>query len=119
MQLLTPEQERQLWENGWKNAERIVKDGDTIDFRPVVKLFCPWGGATWLLTEIDPGEPTTAFGLCDFGMGSPEIGSVSLAEIAAVRGPGGLQIERDLYFKAEKTLEAYADEARRAGRIVA
>ncbi len=119
MQLFTDEQENRLKSNGWKNAERIVKDGDTIDFEPVVKLFCPWGGATWLLTEIDPGDPEIAFGLCDLGMGSPEIGSVSLAEIASVRGPAGLRIERDLYFRADKTLEAYADEARRAGRIMA
>ena len=119
MQLITAEQENRLKANGWKNAERIVKDGNTIDFEPVVKLFCPWGGATWLLTEIDPADPEIAFGLCDLGMGSPEIGSVSLAEIATIRGPGGLQIERDLYFRAEKTLEAYADEARRCGHIKA
>jgi hypothetical protein len=119
MQLLTQEQERELKENGWKNAERIVHDGDTIDFKPVVKLFCPWGAATWLLTELDPENPEIAFGLCDLGMGSPEIGTVSLAEIASVRGPGGLHIERDLHFRADKTLEAYAIEARRAGQIVA
>lgn len=117
MKPFTDEQERQLKANGWKNAERIAKDVDTIDFEPVVKLFCPWGAATWLLTEIDPENPEIAFGLCDLGMGSPEIGSVSLAEIAAVRGPGGLRIERDLHFKASKTLEAYAEEARQLGRI--
>jgi hypothetical protein len=22
------------------------------------KLFCPWGGATWLLTELDPEDPS-------------------------------------------------------------
>ena len=119
MKLFTDEQERRLKANGWKNAERIAKDGDTIDFEPVVKLFCPWGAATWLLTEIDPDNPEIAFGLCDLGMGSPEIGSVSLAEIATVRGPGGLRIERDLHFKADKTLQGYADEARREGRIMA
>jgi hypothetical protein len=52
-------------------------------------------------------------------MGSPEIGSVSPAEIAAVRGPGGLRIERDLHFRADKTLRAYAEEACRSGRIMA
>ncbi len=24
------------------------------DFKPVVKLFTPWAGATWLLTELSP-----------------------------------------------------------------
>jgi glycine/D-amino acid oxidase-like deaminating enzyme len=84
-----------------------------------VKLFCPWGGATWLLTELDPQDPDIAFGLCDLGMGEPELGNVSLSEIAAVRGPGGLTIERDLHFKPEKTLQGYADEARELGRIAA
>ena len=119
MLLLTADQKRQLEENGRRNAERIGADGETIDFMPVVKLFCPWGAATWLLTETDPDQPDIAFGLCDLGMGEPEIGSVSLEDIAAVRGPGGLRIERDMYFTAKKTLSAYAEEARKAGRIVA
>ncbi|WP_425374772.1 DUF2958 domain-containing protein [Mesorhizobium tamadayense] len=29
---------------------------------PVVKLFT--SGTTWLLTELDPDDPTIAFGLC-------------------------------------------------------
>jgi len=119
VKLITEEQRKQLIENGRQNAERIADDGKTIDLIPVVKLFCPWSAGTWLLTEIDPDEPSIAFGLCDLGMGSPEIGSVSLEEIEAVRGPGGLKIERDMYFKADKTLAAYADEAQRAGRIEA
>jgi hypothetical protein len=52
-------------------------------------------------------------------MGFPEIGSVRLSEIAAVRGPGGLRIERDEHFRAVKTLSAYAEEARLHGAIVA
>ena len=32
--------------NGRANAERIARDGNTDDFKPVVKLFCPWGAAT-------------------------------------------------------------------------
>jgi len=119
MKLFTEEQERQLKENGRKNGECIGRDGNTIDFQPVVKLFCPWGAATWLISEIDPEEPTVAFGLCDLGAGEPEIGSVSIAELESLRGPLGLRIERDLYFKADKTLQAYAEEARRAGRITA
>jgi hypothetical protein len=119
MKLFTKAQERQLLENGRKNAERIAKDGNPLDFKPAVKLFCPWGAATWLLTELDPEEPTIAFGLCDLGMGCPEMGRVSLVEITSVRGPGGLCIERDLYFKADKTLQAYAEEAHQAGRIMA
>ena len=105
--------------NGWKNAEHIVKDEEPEDFRPVIKLFCPWSGATWLLTELDPGDPDVAFGLCDLGQGFPELGCVSIMELKSVKGPGGLTIERDLHFKAGKTLSAYVDEARRCGHIEA
>ena len=85
---------------------------------PVVKLFTPDSGATWLLTEIDPDDHDHAFGLCDLGLGMPEIGWVSLGELATVRGGLGLPIERDLSFRAEKRLSAYARDARLAGRIV-
>jgi hypothetical protein len=59
-----------------------------------------------------------AYGLCDLGMGSPEIGFVCMRELREARGPLGLPIERDLRFDADKTLSAYADEARAYGRIV-
>jgi hypothetical protein len=115
---LTSEQEGQLRANGAANASRAVRDQEPEDFQPVVKLFCPWGAATWLLTELDPDDPDIAFGLCDLGMGFPELGSVSLSELSSICGPGGLRIERDLYFTLSKTLQGYAEEARRAGRIV-
>lgn len=119
MKLLTIDQERQMRENGRVNAERSARGKEPCDVVPVVKLFCPWGGATWLLTELDPEDSDLAFGLCDLGMGFPELGSVSLSEIAAIVGPGGLRIERDRHFQPAKTLQAYADEASREQRIVA
>jgi hypothetical protein len=119
MKLLTEDQHRHLLENGKVNAALSAKDRDTEDFEPVVKLFCPWGGATWLLTELDPEQPDIAFGLCDLGQGFPELGRVSLTELESVRGPGGLHVERDLFFKPDKTLQAYADEAAKRGTIVA
>jgi Protein of unknown function (DUF2958) len=112
MKLLTDEIRETLLANGRANAGRE----ETIDFKPAVKLFFPWGAATWLLTELDPENPDIAFGLCDLGMGTPELGYVSLEEIESVRFRG-LGIERDLHFVADKTLSAYADEARRLGRI--
>ena len=54
--------------------------------------------------EIDPDAPALAFGLCDLGLGFPELGSVSLSELAALRGRLGLPVERDLYFVARKPL---------------
>ena len=117
MKLLKKEQERRLLANGRWNAAKTEKGEDTADFSPVVKLFCPWGAATWLLTELDPENPDIAFGLCDLGMGCPELGSVRLSELAGIVGPGGLRIERDRYFKATKTIGAYAEQAALLGCI--
>lgn len=50
-------------------------------------------------------------------MGEPELGYIYLPEIVSIRGPGGLCIERDLYFTPEKSLVAYADEAREKGYL--
>ena len=103
----------QLLANG-----RQSLDNNNFDPPPVVKLFTPDAGATWLLTEIDPDDHDHAFGLCDLGHGFPELGYVSLAELQSVRGRLGLPIERDLHFVATKAISVYAREARRAERIV-
>lgn len=89
------------------------------DHPPVVKLFTPDGSATWLISESDPDDPDRLFGLCDLGLGYPELGYVSLTELTALRGKLGLPVERDLTFVANKPLSVYADEARAAGRITA
>ncbi|TNF82092.1 MAG: DUF2958 domain-containing protein [Acidobacteria bacterium] len=65
---------------------------------PVIKFFTPDGGATWWLSEYDP-QDEVLFGLCDLGMGFPELGYVSLPELEAVRGALGLQVEIDLWWE--------------------
>jgi len=120
MALLTARDRVQLLANGDRRRHQHHTDPDvTIDFRPVVKLFTPDAAATWLLTELDPEDPDLAFGLCDLGLGYPELGYVRITELAAVRGRLGLPIERDLYFAPDKTLSAYAADARLAGCITA
>lgn len=111
--LITDEQRAQLLANGWKSIEN-----PDFDPHPVVKLFTPDAGATWLISSIDPHDDDHAFGLADLNLGFPELGWISLAELAALRGPLRLPVERDLYFKADKTISVYAREARMAGRIV-
>jgi hypothetical protein len=83
----------------------------------VVKFFDPTGAATWLITEMMPDEPDILFGLCDLGMGCPELGYVGLTELQSVTGRFGLGIERDLYFTARYPLSVYADAARIARGI--
>lgn len=124
MKLLTQSIRERLLQNGrirhsFDNACFENDDVPEPDFLPVVKLFTPDAGCTWLLTELDPHDPDIAFGLCDLGMGFPELGSVSIAELESVRGKLGLPIERDLHFAPAKTISAYAKEARERGSIVA
>ncbi|HQH28667.1 MAG TPA: DUF2958 domain-containing protein [Oligoflexia bacterium] len=60
-----------------------------------VKFFTPWAGWTWYGIEFD-GEDLF-FGFVD-GLDA-ELGYFSLAELETIQGPGGLRIERDLYFQ--------------------
>ena len=62
--------------------------------RPAVKLFDSVGQAFWVLWEYDP-EERLAFGLADLGLGFPELGYVSLNEVAEL----GPRIERDVSVK--------------------
>lgn len=108
MILLTPALRQQL------RVNNLNREDDHI---PVVKFFTPWGGATWILTDMEP-DGDTMFGLCDLGLGEPELGYVSLKELDAIRGPRGLRIERDLHWRPTKPLSEYVTAARAARRIV-
>jgi hypothetical protein len=88
------------------------------DHVPVVKFFTPWANATWLIVDMDPDDKDLMFGLCDLGLGEPELGYVLLSDLDELRGPGGLKVERDLHFLPTKPLSAYNDAARAAQRIV-
>ena len=114
MELITPELRKLLFANG-----EASRENPHFDPYPVVKWFNPCGAATWLITELDPGDDDLAYGLCDLGLGTPEIGVVSVRELHSIRLIGGaLGIERDLYWTANKPLSEYARLARLAGRIV-
>ena len=108
MQLLTTKIETKLLENG-RNRDK--------DHVPILKIFNPFGAATWLFTEIDE-DRDTLFGLCDLGFGFPELGYASLSELAAVKNPLGLRLERDRYFTPKHPLSVYTRAARNASGIV-
>ena len=136
--LLTKTHRTQLLANGKAMAETDISE--TV--KPVVKLFMPDGGATWLLAWLEPDDIDIAFGLCDLGLGCAELGFVRISEIASLRGAVGLpllgfsgqfgpdspmghvmpfqpMVERDRTFKAERSLSDYASADRAAGYIAA
>jgi len=95
------------------NFNNTNKDG----LKPPLKLFCPWGGATWLISEMKQDNEDILFGLADLGFGTPELGYVSLSELSDISGPFGLKIERDINFEPDRSLTEYADDARAIGSI--
>ena len=95
MDLITPELRVQLLANA-----RAALESPHFDPLPVVKWFNPCGAATWLITELDPDDEDRAYGLCDLGLGSPELGYVSVSALQSIRLlDGTLGIERDLYWR--------------------
>lgn len=69
------------------------QDGAKGDL-PAVYVFTPDANATWILWEYDPDDGI-AYGMCDLGLGYPECGTVSVAELEALHGPFGLPVETD------------------------
>ena len=104
MKLITKEIEKKLRANlgkGFRNT------------KPWLKLFTPFGSATWLISELhDHGEDIHLFGLCDLGMGYPELGYISLKEIEDLNADSGIpKVERDLYWEPKADLKLYHTKA--------
>jgi hypothetical protein len=94
MKLLTKEIKEklpQLYSQEKKTPEQV---------KVIVKFFTPWTNWTWYATEFDGDDQFFGFvrGL------DAELGYFSLSELKRIKGPGGLKIERDLYFGEEHTL---------------
>ncbi|MCI1143266.1 DUF2958 domain-containing protein [Sphingomonas sp. WKB10] len=114
LKMIRPEDVQQLVMN-WQEQQPLKGTSQEKDYMPI-KLFNPAGAGTWLVTELEPNS-SLAFGLCDLGMGEPELGYVCLEELWDLRLPAGLKIEQDLHWKASKPLSEYASESRRLGYI--
>lgn len=81
-----------------------ANEGQGEDAIVYLKLFTPWTDWTWYASEYDPTE-RISFGVV-VGL-ERELGYFSLAELEAIRGPGGLRIERDLYWKPKPLKECW------------
>jgi len=69
-----------------------------------VKFFTPWTSWTWYASEYDPDD-RLFFGVV---VGHErEFGYFGLDEMEGIRGPGGLQIERDLYWTPKPLKECF------------
>ena len=90
---------------------------------PLVKIISPVGTAAWLIAPMNPQDEDTLYGLCDPGLGYPELGYVQLSALQGmtVRVPSAgsvaIGLEQDPYFKPGHSLSAYAEAARQNGTI--
>jgi len=100
MKLITPEFEELMKDYPLYSQE---KEDDPL---VVSKFFNPVGAGTWYLTEYNP-EDHLAFGYVT-GLGEDELGYISLDEMEGIRLPGGLTLERDLYWKPCRLSEVKA-----------
>jgi hypothetical protein len=113
---LLPEHLRQSLIVNWELMIVAPEAEICPDLYPEVKLFTPNANAIWLLTELNP-DTNVAFGLCDLGLGQPELGYVSLDELESLAATEGFEIEVDLQFDTHTPLSKYAELAKAAGRI--
>lgn len=97
------------------NSKHCHKQGH--DPQPVVHLYLPGSSHQWLLTELHTHDDV-AFGLCDLGAGFPELGYVDLREVLAAAASVNAELRCNLAFRAIAPLSEYAEQARRAQRIV-
>lgn len=90
MKLLTKELRKKL--------PPLYANEHVADPLAVVKFFTPTSNWTWYATEGSPeGDDFVFFGLVEGH--ETELGYFSLKELESVKGPFGLGIERDLFFK--------------------
>ncbi|MBN7865803.1 DUF2958 domain-containing protein [Pseudomonas aeruginosa] len=108
--LITDEERARLLANGQARAA-----GQAIDPLPVVRLFTPDAHVTWLLSELDPIDGDTSFGLIDLGIGLPALGTVKLSDLAGIVGPNEQPVMRDRYFQATRPLSEYVQLAQENG----
>jgi hypothetical protein len=83
-------------ESVMKQIPALYATQDQEDPTVWLKYFTPDSSWTWYVTEFDPGD-RLCFGLV---VGhETELGYFTLDELETTKGPLGVHIERDLYFR--------------------
>ena len=81
------------------------------------KFFTPDGNATWYVAEYDPQE-RLIFGWATLGDDEmAEWGYSSLDELESAKGPMGLHVERDKFFKPRPFKDVIAEHDQRHGSV--
>lgn len=102
MKLMTKEIERKF-----KSRPLYSSDGKGMEAEIVVRYFNPYGRGEWLITEAEPQADGDWLLYGYMNLFEWEWGYVMLSELASVRGPLGLGIERDLYLSKGAKVKDY------------
>jgi hypothetical protein len=98
------------------NWRKNLFENNSIDLKPVAKVFLPDGDFSAIFTEMDP-DRKLLFGLVDHGQGRMKVEAMSLAELEDLRGHWGCPIEVDTSFRSKMPLSGYVKAAAQLGRI--
>ena len=103
MKLLTKAIEQKL---RLQHASTEKSGGANLHHKPVVRFF---GGSSFTMLASEMDSDGNLFGVTDMGLGYKEMGYTNIRELQTVKiPPFRLGVERDLHWKAEKSLEDYA-----------
>jgi len=103
MKLLTKAIEKKL---RLQHSATERSGGANLYHKPVVRFF---GGSSFTMLASEMDDDGNLFGVTDMGLGYKEMGFTNIRELQAIKFPPfGLPVERDLHWRAEKTLEEYA-----------
>lgn len=97
-----------------KKAQKQYSMGSDFNQMVVAKFFNPCGAGTWYLMNQDPEDTNYLWGIVS--LHAVEMGSFSLSDLKEYRGPMGIGIERDKFFKPMKAQDVW--DALQAGRHI-
>jgi len=89
-----------------KELQKQYQMGSDFEQMVICKLFDPCSSFTFYLLNQDPDDTSYLWSIVKNGE-IVEMGSVSLTELQAYKGPLNIGIERDLSFKPIKTKELW------------
>ncbi len=97
---------------------QLADRNPNLDPVPVVKLFTPMQAPPGCWPGPTPEDPDIAFGLCDLGLGFPELGTVRIPSLRKSVGAWACRLSVTGTGTGQHPISVYAKKAWAAERIV-
>jgi len=98
-------------------AQNFQSSTDKMDHIPGAKLYIPMSGLTWLVTELNPNNPTKGFALIDDGNGVVTFDEIDIDDIIRLAVSKANHVKRDPYFSGKYPIRTYLNAALTYGFI--